>query len=110
MEMKEIKENDISICAVSGEINISTSPELRKFFDRLIRQDAKKVIVDFAHVSYIDSSGLATLIEMLQRIKKIQGIMKLCGMSFQVKNIFEVTKLDTIFTIVNDLETAKKNF
>jgi len=110
MKISEEMEKDAVVCAIEGEINITTSPELRKLFDKFIRSNIKKVIIDFKNVSYIDSSGLATLIEMLQRLKKIEGSLKLVSMPQKIKNIFEITKLDKLFEIFETKEEALKTF
>ncbi len=110
MNIKIEKSSDVAICAITGEVNINNSPELRKAFDALISQDEKKVVVDLASVSYIDSSGLATLIEMFQRLKKVEGDLKLSQMDEKVKSLFEITKLDKLFKIYNSKEEAIKDF
>lgn len=96
MEVKALEENGISIFQVSGEINISTSPDLRKSFEK---QLSKKVVVDLEKVTYIDSSGLATLVEMLKKTKSQGGTLGLAGMTDKVKSLFEITKLDKLFSI-----------
>ncbi|MCM8819653.1 MAG: STAS domain-containing protein, partial [Candidatus Omnitrophica bacterium] len=63
MNVREEKINDVVVCILEGEININTSPNLRKIFDRLIKDNEKKVAIDLSNITYIDSSGLATLIE-----------------------------------------------
>lgn len=110
MKIREERRNDILICVIEGEININTSPEMRKAFDKIIRDDEKKVVIDFTGVSYIDSSGLATLIEMFQRLKKTGGHMRLANMSQKAKNIFEITKLHKLFEIYDSLQDALNNF
>ncbi len=110
MKIQEEVKDNITVCKIEGEININTSPELRKAFDRLIRNDQKRVVVDFSGVSYIDSSGLATLVEMFQRLKRIGGSLRLCNMLQKVKNVFEITRLDKLFEIFDTLEEALNNF
>ena len=110
MKVKEEKNNDVVICSLEGEINIGSSLELRKVFEAIIQRNEKKVLVDFSGVSYIDSSGLATLIEMFHRLKKIGGALRLCNMDQKIKNIFEVTKLHKLFAIFENRETALKDF
>lgn len=110
MKIREEKSNDVVICILEGEININNSPELRKAFEAIIKRNDKKVLVDFSAVSYIDSSGLATLIEMLQRLKKIGGSMRFSNMDQKIKNIFEVTKLHKLFEIFDTRELALKDF
>ncbi|MFH1359441.1 MAG: STAS domain-containing protein [Candidatus Omnitrophota bacterium] len=99
MECARSKLQDFTVIAITGEIDLNSSPEMRKTFDDLIKDNATKIIVDFQNVSYIDSSGLATLIEMMQRLKKHQGSMHLVRMADKIRNLFEVTKLDKLFKI-----------
>ena len=106
MNIKEERLGDVLVCALEGEVNISTSPELRKTFEGIIKNDEKKVLIDFSNVGYIDSSGLATLIEMLQRLKKSGGKLSFCSMSEKVKNVFEITKLDKLFSIFDNRQEA----
>lgn len=110
MNIKEQKNNDVVICVLEGEVDINTSPELRKTFDGIVKANEKKVLVDFSGVSYIDSSGLATLIEMFQRLKKIGGSLRFCNMSGKVKNIFEITKLFKLFEVFDTSQDAIEGF
>lgn len=110
MKINEEKRDGIMFISVFGEINIDTSPDLRKAFDRYINQDIKKVIIDCANLTYIDSSGLATLIELMQRLKKINGELKICNLVNKVKSVFEVTKLDKLFDICASQEQAVERF
>ena len=106
MDIAQIKKDGCTIVAITGEIDLNSSPQLRKAFVDLIEQGAVKVIVDFANVSYIDSSGLATLIEMMQRVKRVQGTMHLSQMSDKIKSLFEITKLDKLFKIYQSQDEA----
>jgi anti-sigma B factor antagonist len=110
MRITQDKKNDVAVCRVEGEININTSPELRKAFDGFINANALKILMDFNSVSYIDSSGLATIIELLQRLRKIGGKFRICSMNQKVKNVFEVTKLHKLFEIFDNEEAALRNF
>ena len=103
MEVKSIEKDGVVIFQVSGEINISTSPELRKQFEK---QTAKKVVVDLEKVNYVDSSGLATLVEMLKKTRSQGGSLGLSGMSDKVRSLFEITKLDKLFLIAKNQDEA----
>ena len=96
MNIKSYEQDGVAIFQVHGEINISTSPELRKLFEK---GQNKKIVIDFEKVTYIDSSGLATLVEVLKRTKTQGGSLGLAGMSDKVKSLFEITKLDKLFSI-----------
>jgi anti-sigma B factor antagonist len=110
MKISEEIRNGVKICKVEGEVNIETSPQLRKVFEDFIKNNIKKIAIDFGLVSYIDSSGLATLIELSQRLKKIDGKFRLFALSEKVKNVFEVTKLFRVFEIFDTQEQALNEF
>ncbi len=103
MDLKSFERDGVMVYQVGGEINISTSPELKKLFEK---QPSKKLVVDLEKVSYIDSSGLATLVEILKKIKSQGGALGLAGMSEKVKSLFEITKLDKLFVISSNQQEA----
>ncbi len=103
MDVKTFEKEGVFIFQVNGEINISTSPELKKQFEK---QALKKVVVDLEKVNYIDSSGLATLVEILKKTKSQSGSLGLSGMSDKVKSLFEITKLDKLFQIFKTQDEA----
>lgn len=106
MDIAQSESNGFTIVSISGEVDLNSSPQMRKLFDDLIAKKASKIIVNFKKVSYIDSSGLATLIEMMQRLKKNQGLMCLVEMSDKIRSLFEITKLDKLFKIYRTQEEA----
>ena len=103
MEVKSFQQDGVTVFQVNGEINIGTSPDLKKQFEK---QPAKKIVVDLEKVTYIDSSGLATLVEMLKKTKSQGGSLGLAGMSDKVKSLFEITKLDKLFLIFQNQQDA----
>jgi anti-sigma B factor antagonist len=103
MDVKTLNQNDVTIFLVSGEINISTSPDFKKYFEKTPSQ---KVIIDLEKVGYVDSSGLATLVEVLKKTRSQGGSLALAGMSDKVKSLFEITKLDKLFSIYPNQQQA----
>jgi anti-sigma B factor antagonist len=103
MEVKSSQDEGVMVYVVDGEINITTSPDLKKYFEK---QSAKKVVVNLEKVGYIDSSGLATLVEILKKTKAQGGSLGLAGMSDKVKSLFEITKLDKLFLIFPNQQEA----
>jgi anti-sigma B factor antagonist len=101
---------EVTVCGISGEINITSVGELRGLFDSLVRSGSKKVVADLAALEYIDSSGLAVMIELHQRLIKGGGVLKLCGLNERINGIFDVTKLNSIFQIRKNRETALAEF
>lgn len=84
---------------IRDRINIKTSGEIRRTLAETLRLKPAKVYVDLSGVSYIDTSGIATLIEAA-RIARQQGTqLMLQGIHDQPRYFFEITHLDRLFDI-----------
>jgi len=92
--------------ALTGEVDLSSSPTLRHELLRLAGQKPGRLVVDLADVPYMDSSGVATLVEAFQQQRKNGGRMVLCGLQPKVRSIFEIARLDMVFDIVDDKQAA----
>ena len=110
MQIKIDDKAEVKICHAEGDIDINTSPQVKKAFDRLIQSKSQKVVINLQKVGYIDSSGLATLVEILKNFRGFGGRLKLCNLSNKVKSLFEITKLEKLFDIVETEEEAVKGF
>ena len=104
--MAAISKVESGIVSISGEIDMHESPRLKQTFEPLIVQKKGRVLVDFSGVSYIDSSGLAVFIEAMQRIQAYGGKFGLFGLRENVRNIFELSRLDQVFQIYPDKSAA----
>lgn len=91
---------------LTGEIDLSRSPALRQELLAIAKNQSGRLILDLSHVPYMDSSGVATLVETLQQLRKAGGRLVLCGLQPKVRSIFEIARLDMVFTIVDDKQTA----
>ena len=107
MEIKLTETNGITIAVVEGEINISTSPQLKKEMEKVT---TAKVVINLAKVGYVDSSGLATLVELLKKARSKGGALHLTNLSDKVRSLFEITKLDKLFGIFPDDAAAVAKF
>ncbi len=102
-----VKENkEIQVVEVSGEIDFYSSRELRQKFQELLDKKCSKLLVDLKKVTYVDSSGLATFVEALQRVNRMGGKLVLAGLSASVRGVFEIAKLDSIFILADSEEGA----
>jgi len=110
MQIKITDRDDVKLCCIDGEIDLNTSPQLKKEFEKVAGAKAKKVLINFSSVTYVDSSGLATIVEIFKKLKSYGGALKLSNLSPKVKNLFEITKLEKLFDIQDDEEEAIKSF
>lgn len=110
MAVKIDNKNGLTVCCIDGEIDINTSPDIKKAFDKLISKKTPKIIVNLSKVSYVDSSGLATLVEILKNMRVYGGRLRLTNLSPKIKSLFEITKLEKLFEIMSDEEEALSTF
>lgn len=101
------KENAALVAVVRGEIDLHNSPKLRIRLLHLMEETTPgKLILNLAAVPYMDSSGVAVLVEMLRRLRKTQGAVILAGLQPRVRGILEIAQLTTVFPIVPDEAAA----
>ena len=109
MRVDVTRDGDTVVVAPSGEVDLSRSPKLRNVLRDAQSSRPKRVVIDLSDVEYMDSSGVATLVEAFQVARRNGSKMVLCGLMDRVKSIFEIAKLDSVFTITADRATALKS-
>ena len=92
-------ETGVDLIELEGELDFHSSPEVRGELAKLVDRQAPKVGVDLKSVHYIDSSGLATFVELFQKMKRYNGTLVLFNLNQGVRSVFEIAKLDTIFKL-----------
>jgi anti-sigma B factor antagonist len=102
--------NGIVSYEIKGDIDINSSPEIRDSFEKVLKNKAMKVLVNLNGVSYVDSSGLATLVEMLKKTRSYGGKLRISNLEPKVKSLFEITKLEKLFEIFETAEDAIAEF
>ena len=93
---------------IEGEVDLYSSPQVRKKIFDLVKKKVPVILINLEKVKYMDSSGVATLIEGLQQCNKYNGRFALFGLQDNVREVFELTRLDKIFEIHSDRESALK--
>lgn len=96
------------LVSIAGEIDFSRSPALRTELLSWLGKEPKRMILDLAEVPYMDSSGVATLIEALQVQRNAERSLVLCNLQERVRGIFEIARLNMVFQIADDLDQAKR--
>jgi anti-sigma B factor antagonist len=99
MEIAEKSERNVAILVIKGEIDLHVSPALRTTLKAKAQAKTPRLLLDFAGVAYIDSSGLATLIEYYQSARAYQGKLALCALSSSVRSSFDLVRLTEVFSI-----------
>lgn len=95
-----------NVLPLDGEIDLHVSPGIASSLAAMVQNRPQQLVVDLSRVSYIDSSGLAVLIEAMQNVAAYGGKFALAGLQDVVRPIFEIARLDQVFRIFPDVDTA----
>jgi anti-sigma B factor antagonist len=95
-----------NVLPLEGEIDLHVSPRVAASLGAMIEQKPRRLVVDLSAVSYIDSSGLAVLIEGMQNVEAYGGKLVLAGLQEKVRPIFEMARLDQVFIIFPHVDAA----
>lgn len=95
-----------NVLPLEGDIDLHVSPRITASLSAMMKEKPKLIVVDLAQVSYIDSSGLAALIEAMQNVEGYGGKFALAGLQETVRPIFEIARLDQVFRIFPNADAA----
>ena len=107
----EIHLEDISggvVVRPVGEIDLSCASLLRQHLSQVQARKPGRLVIDLSAVPYMDSSGVATLVEAMQVARRNGSKLVLAALLDKVRSIFEIARLDMVFKIVDTVEQAVK--
>ncbi len=108
--LKEVREQDETVFVVAqGELTLRESPEFHTSLIALCNKAPRRMIINLEGVPFIDSSGVGTLTDIFRRMKRNQGHLGLVGLNKMVRSVFEITKLDQLFSIYDTEEEAMRS-
>ena len=101
---------NITIVDISGRIVLEETHRLRQVICDLLGNGYRQIILNLADAEYIDSAGLGCLVGSFTSARKHNADLKLLSPSEKVRNAMRITKLDTVFDIINDEMQGVKSF
>ena len=101
--------NRSDVLPLKGEIDLHVSPSVTASLNAMIEKKPRRLVVDLSDVTYIDSAGLAALIQAMQKVEGYGGKFLLAGLQETVRSIFEISRLDQVFQIFPDVHAALAN-
>lgn len=107
MQTREKHDNGIDTLVIEGEIDLACSPELRAVLHTFAKKKTAVLVLDFSGVEYVDSSGLATLVEYVRLAQPYGGKFGLVGVSARVRTIFDLVRLTEFFPIYPSMAEAR---
>ncbi len=106
MEVTSIMADGGVIVAVTGEVDLYASPRLRREIVGWIKERILSLVVDLSGVTYMDSSGIATLVEGLQLSRKYGGRFTIARPGPSIQEVLRFAHLDKVFPIFGSVEEA----
>ncbi len=100
------KVNDVLVVDVEGQLIVGNRQELKQKVLEELEKGERKFVVDFEKTGYIDSSGLGVLVSLSKKIREQGGELRLANLNEDLRTLFELTKLDTLFHIADSREAA----
>jgi anti-sigma B factor antagonist len=102
---------DVTIVDISGRIVLGAeSAALRGLICDLLTKGHKNIVLNLSDVNYIDSSGLGNLVGAFTSVRKQGGELKLLHLTNKVHDLLQITRLYTVFDIMDDEAVAVKSF
>jgi len=112
MEIKcrEEEANDVLIVDVAGDLDARSAGDLKLTLNEKIEGGKVWILLNLSEVPYMDSAGLGVLVSGLKNTNRQNGDLRLWGLQPDVRNIFELTRLNKVFQIFDDEASALASF
>src|SRR5436190_21608999 len=95
-----------NVLAIEGDIDLHISPAVTEALNAMIKKKPERIVIDLSRATYIDSSGVAALILVMQEVEAYGGKFFLSGLQETLRSIFEISRLDRTFRIVPDVDSV----
>ena len=110
MGFEIMKDGEITILDVEGQLIVGNRQELKQKVLAELEEGERKFLIDFDRTGYIDSSGLGVLVRLSKKIREAGGELRLANLNEDLRTLFELTKLDTLFQIADSRDEALASF
>jgi anti-sigma B factor antagonist len=103
-------ENGATVVAPTGRLDVAGAPALKDAISEALKNGQPRVVLDMEGVSFVDSTGLGSVIAALKQIRSSQGDLRLAAPNQQVRVVLELTTLDRVFPYYSTVEEALTGF
>ncbi len=97
--MKTTNEAGVTIIRIAGQLIVGNRQELKALVQEGLDRGERKFLIDCSETGYIDSSGLGALVSLAKKVREQGGELRIAGLNEDLRSLFELTKLDTLFPI-----------
>jgi len=103
-------EGGITVVAPTGRLDVAGAPALKDAITEVVKNGPPRVVIDMEGVSFVDSTGLGSVISALKQIRGSEGALRLAAPNQQVRVVLELTTLDRVFPYYATVEEALTGF
>jgi anti-sigma B factor antagonist len=107
VQIDTIKENDVTILNINGDVDASSSIQLDESLGAIVSNGDPKILIDCGGLNYISSAGLGVFMSYIEDVNSKNIKMALFGLNDKVMNVFEILGLDQLLTIVKTKKEAQ---
>jgi len=100
----------VTVLAPSGRLDVAGAPSLKEAVTEAVKTGPQKVVIDLEGVSFVDSTGLGSVIAALKLVRSSKGDLRLAAPNQQVRVVLELTTLDRVFPYFATVEEALTDF
>lgn len=104
------REGEVTVVDVDGQLIVGNRQDLKQTVLKELENGDRKFLIDFTNTGYIDSSGLGVLVSLSKKIREQGGDLRLASLNEDLRTLFELTKLDTLFQIADSREEGLQGF
>jgi len=99
-------DNGATVVAPTGRLDVAGAPTLKDAISEAVKTGPARIVLDMEGVSFVDSTGLGSVISALKQIRNSQGELRLAAPNQQVRVVLELTTLDRVFPYYATVEEA----
>ena len=90
---------DVVVISVVGQLVVGNRQEFKQAVLDEVELGARRILIDFTETGYVDSSGLGALVSLNKRVREVGGELRLAALNEDMRTLFELTRLDTLFRL-----------
>ncbi len=99
MGFTKVQNDGVAVLKVEGQLIVGNRQELKGMVQDGLDSGERKFVIDCTQTGYIDSSGLGALVSLSKKVREQGGELRIAGLNEDLRALFELTKLDTLFHI-----------
>lgn len=110
MDITTSRLDEIVVVKISGRLDTNAAVDFENKIDDVFDSKDPNIVIDFADLEYICSTGLRVIIQAAKKYKQIDGKLVLCSMQDYIQEVFEISGFDTFLPIVATMDKAMEKF